>query len=652
MILKMFKKSFFILLIFFFFIIFLSSKQIDFLKDPEGKDISNNRSILKNNLKSFEFKFVSPEDTAYSIIWGKGDDTILILPDSLKIFRVSINPSKLEPGWYHIEILNKSKEKKLDFNFKVENSFSIFETFLKLFFGLILFMLGLKFSSKGISRISGYRLKELLWNLSGSNIKGFLSGIILTLMMQSSTLFSIMVMSFVSDGLISIPGAIYMFAGSAIGTSIIVQIISFNISFFSFLMIILGFYLNDKSRKLKYVGLVIMGFGFIFFAIQYMASTIDPIKNSQVFINFLSLLETNLWILFIVFALLTFLVHSSAVTIAFAISLFTTGIVGFKTAVVMVSAANLGTSLTPFFAALKSGNKAKYLNNINILSRVLTSIVFIILMFEIERLTGYGLKNGRDIANLHLYYNIMFSIVIIFILPLINYFSKFLKLEKLTKHQEKIIKENIVQNPTLALGKAQRDIIKMFEVVGKMLENSIEILRTNDTKLLSETIELDNIVDNFEKEISLFLVSIYEEDLSETISKKTKDLLFIVDEIEHIGDIVSKNLMISLKKKINENYYFSDEGIDEIKELFNEVFKTYTLTLESFTLFDKNIASLVLKRRESVLNKLTELQNRHLNRLKEGHKESIETSTLHLDILNDYERINFHLYKIATNILK
>jgi len=99
--------------------------------------------------------------------------------------------------------------------------------------------------------------------------------------------------------------------------------------------------------------------------------------------------------------------------------------------------------------------------------------------------------------------------------------------------------------------------------------------------------------------------------------------------------------MISLKKKINENYYFSDEGIDEIKELFNEVFKTYTLTLESFTLFDKNIASLVLKRRESVLNKLTELQNRHLNRLKEGHKESIETSTLHLDILNDYERINF-----------
>lgn len=648
----MFKKSFVILLFLFFFIIFLSSEEINFLKDPEGKDISNNNSVLKNNLKSFEFKFVSSEDKAYSVLWGRGEDTVAILPDSLKIFRVLVNPSKLEPGWYHIEILNKSKEKKLDFNFKVENSFSIFETVLKLLFGLVLFMLGLKFSSKGISRISGYRLKELLWNLSGSNVKGFLSGIILTLMMQSSTLFSIMVLSFVSDSLISISGAIYMFAGSAIGTSIIVQIISFNISFFSFLMIIIGFYLNDKSRRLKYVGLVIMGFGFIFFAIQYMASSMDPIKNSQIFINFLYLLENNLWILFVIFALLTFSVHSSAVTVAFAISLFTTGIVSFRTAVVMVSAANLGTSLTPFFAALKSGNKAKYLNNINILSKILTSIVFIILMFELENLTGFRLKNGRDIANLHLYYNILFSFVIIFILPLINYFSKFLKFEKLTKHQEKIIKENIIQNPTLALGKAQRDIIKMFEVVGKMLENSIEILRTNDTKLLSETIELDNIVDNYEKEISLFLVSIYEEELSEPISRKTKDLLFIVDELEHIGDIISKNLMLSLKKKINENYYFSDQGIDEIKELYREVLKTYSLTLESFTLFDKNIALMVLKRRENVLNKLTELQNKHLNRLREGHKESIETSTLHLDILNDYERINFHLYKIATNILK
>ncbi|HAF07152.1 MAG: Na/Pi-cotransporter II-related protein [candidate division TA06 bacterium 32_111] len=648
----MFKKSFVILLFLFFFIIFLSSEEINFLKDPEGKDISNNNSVLKNNLKSFEFKFVSSEDKAYSVFWGRGEDTVAILPDSLKIFRVLVNPSKLEPGWYHIEILNKSKEKKLDFNFKVENSFSIFETVLKLLFGLVLFMLGLKFSSKGISRISGYRLKELLWNLSGSNVKGFLSGIILTLMMQSSTLFSIMVLSFVSDSLISISGAIYMFAGSAIGTSIIVQIISFNISFFSFLMIIIGFYLNDKSRRLKYVGLVIMGFGFIFFAIQYMASSMDPIKNSQIFINFLYLLENNLWILFVIFALLTFSVHSSAVTVAFAISLFTTGIVSFRTAVVMVSAANLGTSLTPFFAALKSGNKAKYLNNINILSKILTSIVFIILMFELENLTGFRLKNGRDIANLHLYYNILFSFVIIFILPLINYFSKFLKFEKLTKHQEKIIKENIIQNPTLALGKAQRDIIKMFEVVGKMLENSIEILRTNDTKLLSETIELDNIVDNYEKEISLFLVSIYEEELSEPISRKTKDLLFIVDELEHIGDIISKNLMLSLKKKINENYYFSDQGIDEIKELYREVLKTYSLTLESFTLFDKNIALMVLKRRENVLNKLTELQNKHLNRLREGHKESIETSTLHLDILNDYERINFHLYKIATNILK
>ncbi|MEO0237836.1 MAG: Na/Pi cotransporter family protein [candidate division WOR-3 bacterium] len=649
----MFKKFFITLLIFFsFFLIFSSNKQIDFLKDPEGNDISNNGQVVKNNLKHFQFKFVSQEDSAYYVLWGKGSDTILVLPDSLKIFRVDINPSKLETGNYHLEILNKSREKKLDFYFKVEQSFSIFETILKLLFGLVLFMLGLKFSSKGISRISGYRLKEILWNLSGSNIKGFLSGLILTLMMQSSTLFSIMVLSFVSDGLLSIAGSVYMFAGSAIGTSIIVQIISFNISFFSFLMIIFGFYLNDKNKKFKYVGLIIMGFGFIFFSIQYMANVITPIKSTQMFLNFLILIENNLWLLFIVFSILTFLVHSSAVTVAFAISLFTTGVITFRSAIVMVSAANLGTSFTAFFAALKGGSRAKYLNYINISSRIVTSILFIVIMFKFEKITGYVLTSGRDIANFHLYYNILFSLIIIVMLPLINYFSKFLKIERLSKDGEKMLKENIVQNPTVALGKAQREIIKMFETVGKMLENSFYILKTNDSNKLTETIELDNVVDNYEREISLFLVSIYEEEVSEVVTRKTKDFLFIVDELEHIGDVISKNLMISLKKKINENYYFSEEGIDEIKEFYNEVLKTYSLTLEAFTLYDKNLASQVLQRRESVLNKLSELQNKHLNRLKEGQKESIETSTLHLDILNDFERINFHLYKIANNISK
>ncbi len=651
MILKMFKKIFLIFLFLFSFLISFQ-QNIDYLKDPEGNDISNNGKVVTLNQKNFQLKFFSDGDSCYYVFWGNGKDTVMITPDSLKIFRVIINPSNVGIGSHHVEILDSKKNKKLDFYFKVEEAFSIFEIVLKLFFGLVLFMLGLRFTSKGISRISGYRLKEILWNLSGSNIKGFLSGIILTLMMQSSTLFSIMVLSFVSEGLISIPGAIYMFAGSAIGTSIIVQIITFNISFFSLLLIIIGFYINDQVKSLNYHGLIIMGFGFIFLAIQYMANSITPIKNTDFFLRFVFLLENNLWILFIFFMILTFLVHSSAVTVAFVISLFATGSVSFKSAVIMVSAANLGTSLTPFFAALHSGNKAKYLNNINIISRIITSIVFIILMFQLEKFAGYTLHKERDIANLHLYYNILFSFIIIIVLPLINYFSKFLKLEKLTVDQKKIIRESIVKNPIVAMGRAQREILKMFETVGKMLENSIVIFKTNDSKLLSETIALDNQVDDYEKEISLFLLSIYEEEVSENISKKARNLIFVVDELEHIGDVLSKNLMLSLKKKINENLYFSDSGVDEIKEFYNEVLKTFNLTLEAFTLNDKNLSSEVLKRREYVLNILLDLQNKHLKRLKEGYKESIETSTLHLDILNDYERINFHLYKIASNIVE
>ncbi|PIP13384.1 MAG: hypothetical protein COX48_04390, partial [bacterium (Candidatus Stahlbacteria) CG23_combo_of_CG06-09_8_20_14_all_34_7] len=566
--------------------------------------------------------------------------------------RIKIDPQNLVPGEYHIEVLSKDKVKRLNFRVKIEDIPKVWIVVLEMFFGLVLFMLGLRFSSKGISRISGYRLKEILWNLTGSNLKGFLSGVILTLMMQSSTLFSVMVISFVSDGLISIPGAVYMFAGSAIGTSLIVQIIAFDISFFSLLMIIIGFYINDKYKRIKSLGLSIMGFGFIFFAIQLMAKTMIPLQNTEMFAHAIRIMNDNLLLLFIFTSLFTFMVHSSAVIIAFAIGLYLSGISDYRSIMVMVAASNLGTSFTSSLVGIKGDSKSRYLTFINISSKMTTSIIFILIMLKYQDVLSSHVLSARGIANSHLAYNILFALIVIVMLPLINYFSKFLKVTSISKDGEKMLRENIIKNPTVALSKGLRDVILMMEIAGGMLEKSFMVLKTNNNKLLTETIQEDNRIDELEKEVTMFLISIYEEDSSDKISRKTQSMLYTVDEIEHIGDVLSKNIMVSIKKRIDNNYYFSEEGFQEMKMFHSEVMKTYEMTMTALTLYDEKAANEVIKRREIVLSILNNLHNNHLKRLKEGLKESIETSTLHLDILNDYERINFHLYKIAFNIIK
>ncbi|MDD3804019.1 MAG: Na/Pi cotransporter family protein [bacterium] len=630
----------------------LFAQDYAFLKDPESNDISNNFAVKGRRDKSFSLKFISPDDTSYFVFWGSGRDTIPIVRDSSSIARIAIEPKALPLGEHHIEVLSKFKKEVLDFTIKIEESPLVYMVILEMLFGLVLFMLGLKFSSKGISRLSGYRLKEILWNLTGSNLKGFLSGIVLTLMMQSSTLFSVMVISFVSDGLISIAGAVYMFAGSAIGTSLIVQLIAFDISFFSLIMIIVGFYIDEKSKKMKYIGMSIMGFGFIFFAIQLMANTMLPLENTKIFSEAIRIMNQNLPLLFVVTAFFTFLVHSSAVIVALVIGLYMSGILDYRAIIVMVAASNLGTSFTSAFAGIKGDEKARYLTSINISSRIVASGIFIFFMIKYQPILSEEILSARGIANSHLMYNLLFAVIIIVMLPLISYFSRFLKKSKISSDGERMLRENIVQNPAVALSKGLRDIISMLELAGNMIDKSFIALKTNDSVLSNETIMEDNAIDEYEKNVTMFLVSIYKEEASEQVSKKTQDMLYIADEIEHIGDVVSKNIMTSVKKRMDNNYYFSEEGFRDLKMFHSEVMKTYEMTLSALTLYDEKTANEVLKRRDYMLSLLSDLHNNHLKRLKDGMKESIETSTLHLDLLNDYERINFHLYKIAYHIVK
>jgi len=296
---------------------------------------------------------------------------------------------------------------------------------------------------------------------------------------------------------------------------------------------------------------------------------------------------------------------------------------------------------------MRGDRKAKYLTLINLIGKILTTILFMFIMFRFSALFESYKLNNHYIANLHLFFNVLFALMVLVTLPFIKYIGGFIKKSVFSLTGRKIYDESISETPALAVARASRDISKMAEIVLSMLEKSFAVIKTDDSTLMKDILAMDEEVDDYEKHITLFITSVNEGENSPEITEKIKDMLLIVDELEHIGDVVSKNIMADARKKIENNYYFSEEGFDELKEMYLRVFETLKICIGLLYYFDEDQAGIVIKRREETLEMLNKLQMKHLKRLRENIKESIETSTLHLDILNDYERINFHAYKIA-----
>jgi phosphate:Na+ symporter len=191
----------------------------------------------------------------------------------------------------------------------------------------------------------------------------------------------------------------------------------------------------------------------------------------------------------------------------------------------------------------------------------------------------------------------------------------------------------------------------MSDVVLEMLGKSISVFKDNDKDLMRDIIKKDDDVDILEERISDYLTRISQEELTDYQSKRVASLFFITDELEHIGDIVSKSLMVYAGKKIQQGFMFSGEGFKEIIEFHRRVEEQFKLASDALTTYDRELAERVKDERKRGMDTHIQLHNAHIERLKRGLQESIETSTVHLDLINDLERVNFHISNIGYAIL-
>jgi phosphate:Na+ symporter len=616
-------------------IFILLSLSLKLACDPLGKDISGNNCYILSG-KSLHIAVQATEgDKPLADKWirfishnGK------ISQDSVKTDNAGFASIKFTPeeeGWVEAKANGESLEIKPN----VIPRQQLIKLLLSVIIGIVLILMGLDHTNKGLSRLSGEKIRQMLWKMTKNPFLAYLSGVILAVLLESSTLTGLMLLGLLESSLIKLSTALIVLSGAALGSTFTVQIMATDIIQFSPIIVLVGFILWQTKTKLSYIGRILLGFGLIFFAIWLIRDNIQPLKN--IFTP-----NINPVLLFFSSIILTFLFHSSAGVLGLMIAF--AGVLDLSTVIPVILGVNIGTSFSILLGSTRfSSSRDKAMG----VGYVILKVLFVGFSFYFVFLPKGFSPNARNIANLHSLVNIWGLILIPFCFPLAKFLKKIFGVEKSKLKLDPLF----LSSSTVAISKSYEVVRESMEITRTMFKDTLDVFKHNNDALRKIIISKDNIIDKNQEELISYTSKLLGQELSERESNKCVTILKIANEIEHIGDLISKNIMKYAEKKIKQSYFFSKEGFHEIKKYHETILLNIKEVEAALSTMDRDIASDLLSGQQKTEEKLKRFRESHINRLKEGKRESIDTSAIHLDLLNDFDRINYHIYNISKAIM-
>jgi phosphate:Na+ symporter len=520
--------------------------------------------------------------------------------------------------------------------------------------GTALLLYGVRLVGEGLQRAAGTRLRHVLSTLTGNRLKALAVGAGVTAVLQSSSATTVMLVGFASAGLLSLRQTIGVILGADVGTTVTVQLLAFDLLAVSPLVVFIGWLTWTVGRgTLRYIGQAILGFGFLFLGMKLVSDGTAPLASSQLFRDLLAALTGQPLILFLVAAFFTALVRSSAAVIGLALSLAASGLMPLSGAIPIIFGANIGTAATALFAAIGQNAEALRVAAAHAAFKVIGVLLFIPfapLFTDLVARTAPDVP--RQIANAHTLFNVILAAVF---LPFTNFaadlFTRMVP-DRMTPSIGAIyLNAQTIDTPAVALGQALRETLRMGDVVVRSLRDSLTVLEHNDERLMREVIARDDVIDRLEEDIKQFLIGVGQQSLTEEQAERETALIFVIANLEEIGDVIEKNLMELAAKKIAGHHVFSQQGWSEIRELHAKVVENLELAMSALASQDATIAEKII-RHKSVVNVLErQLRQTHIRRLHEGLRESIDTSSIHLDLLANLKRANSLVAGIAYAVL-
>ena len=524
---------------------------------------------------------------------------------------------------------------------------------------IALLIWGVHMVQTGITRAFGPQLRRMLSYALGTRFKAFLAGLGVTSILQSSTATGLMVTAFAAGGLVDLVPALAVMLGANVGTTLIVQVLSFDVSRVSFLLILIGVFMFRRSgvTRTRDLGRVGIGLGLILIALQHLFSMIIPFEDVPSLRMLLGAVTTEPLIDILLAAGLTWAAHSSVAVVLLIMAFAAQGVVPPHAAFALVLGANLGTALNPLLESGVGGDPvAKRLPIGNLINRIVGCALALALLNWIgPALMMIEPNAGRAVADFHTGFNIVLALLFF---PMLKPFARLLvrllpaRVDTADPSQPLYLDWAAHETPSIALAGAAREALRMVDVFEAMLRGALDSLNRGDRKRVTETARMDNVLDRLDTAIKEYLTSIDTDALDDTDHRRLSEILAFTTNLEHAGDIVEKSLMSLAAKRIKRGVSFSEISRQEIREMMDRLIGNARAAAAVFMTEDPRAARQLLGEKEVFREIETRTTEEYFGRARTNRAENIEMGKLLLDIVRDLNRVNAHLAAAAYPVLE
>lgn len=516
-----------------------------------------------------------------------------------------------------------------------------------------LLLWGVHMVQTGVQRTFGPKLRAFLASALSNRFKAMAAGAAVTVALQSSTATGVMLTAFAGSGLIELSAALAVMLGANIGTTLVVQLLSFDIAALAPVLVLAGVVLFRRASDERHdFGRVLIGLGLVLTALHQFLTLLEPVVADPAAHALLARIAGYLPLTVLAAALLTWAAHSSVVTVLLAMSLVAKGVVGLDTGLALVLGANLGAAINPL---LEGGGWSDPGTRRVPFGNLLNRVVGVVAALALFRLWApyaelLGPSPSRALAIFHTAFNVALAVAF---LPWIRGYAKLIvrllpqRAEGVAPGSPLYLNPTIRTTPALAIGAATREALRMADTLEAMLVGLREALSTSSRAQIETIKQLDDVLDRLNTAIKAYLISISPALLKPADAERLAQVLAFATNMEHAGDLVDRNLLSVATRRLKRGLTFSPEGEADLVRLVDRLRDNLRLAASLFVSADEDAARLLAAEKEAFRAVEAAAVAAHYQRLQSGNVSTVETSSLHLDALRDLKRVNSHLIEGA-----
>ncbi|AMM17298.1 MAG: Na/Pi cotransporter family protein [Pseudomonadota bacterium] len=519
-------------------------------------------------------------------------------------------------------------------------------TLLNILSGVAVLVWGTHIVRTGILRVLGAELRRVLARSTNSRFRAFGAGLCVTSLVQSSNATAVLASSFAAQGLLPLAPGLAIMLGADVGTALMSRVLTLDLSWLSPILLLGGViaFLSFKQTRVGQIGRTVIGLGLILLALHLIVEAARPVMQGEGVKVMFGALTGDSMLDTLVGAAFAMISYSSLAAVLLTATLASSGVISLKVAVCLVVGANLGSGLLAVIGTMGQNQAGRRLALGNLFFKLVGALIVLPFAPWIAQGLGAVIAYPREsVITFHLVYNLVRCLAC---MPLVEHVARLCyrllpdRPDMNPELRPLYLDPVALSTPTLALANSAREALRIGDIIRTMLDNLLDLMRTNDPVKARTTIRMDDDVDQLYAAVKTYLARISREQLDEADSRRWTDIITLTINLEHAGDIIERVVMNIQEKKIMHRLAFSSEGLSELEDLHARVILNLQLGLSVFLNSDLRSAERLLAEKERFRDLERSYSYAHLDRLAGQSARSIETSALHLDIISDLKRLN------------